>query len=99
MIASLRERFKGKLSIRLPEDISEILINNGIVEVGLANLYEEDLVDLQLGDRHVLWKKSGDEVYKFVKADGKYRWYLVLERLGPIEKKPEGKKEEKEVKK
>ncbi|OYD16967.1 hypothetical protein CH330_01475 [candidate division WOR-3 bacterium JGI_Cruoil_03_51_56] len=79
----LRFRLTPKTKIVLP-DITEVLVNDGIVEVGDVNAYEGMIVSLNIGDQRVVEQKG--QPYIELKQSGRYRFYVIIDRLGDIEK-------------
>ena len=84
-IRSFIEEMKEKVKIKLPQDVLKILAEGGIIEAGEINTYQDDLIGLRFADKDVLWRKG--EGPKLFQRDGKYKWYLIVKRVGDREEK------------
>lgn len=83
VVDELRKKFADKLAISLPKDLAKVLVTGGIVESGEVEEYDGALVELQIGDKRVLARDKREHV--FLEYAGKYRYYLILERIGDKE--------------
>ena len=85
LIKKLSFHLTPKSKIVLP-DITEVLANDGIVEVGDVNAYEGMIVSMNIGDQRVVEQKGQPLIE--LKQSGRYRFYVIIDRLGGLEEIP-----------